>query len=42
MLARKFDAYIIPIAIFNQEDYKYKIKVYEPISPIKTDNEKRI
>ncbi len=40
MLARKFDAYIIPIAIFNQEDYKYKIKVYEPISPIKTDNEK--
>ncbi len=39
-LARKFDAYIIPIAIFNQEDYKYKIKVYEPIIPIKTDNEK--
>ena len=24
-LARKFDAYIVPLAIFNQEDYKYKI-----------------
>ena len=40
MLARKFDAYIIPIAIFNQDNYKYKIKVYEPITPIKTDDEK--
>jgi Kdo2-lipid IVA lauroyltransferase/acyltransferase len=40
MLARKFDAYIVPIAIFNQDDYKYKIKVYEPITPLKTDNEK--
>jgi KDO2-lipid IV(A) lauroyltransferase len=40
MLARKFDAYIIPIAIFNQDDYKYKIKVYEPIIPIKTEDEK--
>lgn len=39
-LARKFDAYIIPIAIFNEENYNYKIKVYEPIIPIKTDNEK--
>ena len=39
-LARKFDAYIIPIAIFNEENYTYKIKVYEPIIPIKTDNEK--
>ena len=39
-LARKFDAFIIPIAIFNEENYNYKIKVYEPIIPIKTDNEK--
>ncbi|MFA9239124.1 MAG: hypothetical protein ACEQSQ_04420 [Candidatus Paceibacteria bacterium] len=39
-LARKFDAFIIPIAIFNEENYTYKIKVYEPIIPIKTDNEK--
>lgn len=40
ILARKFDAYIVPLAIFNQDDYKYKIKIYEPIVPIKTDNEK--
>jgi Kdo2-lipid IVA lauroyltransferase/acyltransferase len=40
LLARKFDAYIVPIAIFNQDNYKYKIKVYQPIIPIKTDNEK--
>lgn len=39
-LARKFDAYIIPIAIFNQDNYNYKIKVYEPIIPVKTENEK--
>ena len=39
LLARKFGAYIVPIAVFNQDDYKYKIKVYEPIIPIKTDNE---
>jgi len=39
ILARKFNAVIIPIAIFNQENYKYKIKVYEPILPIKTQNE---
>ena len=39
-LARKFDAYLIPIAIFNQDNYNYKIKVYEPIVPIKTENEK--
>lgn len=39
-LARKFDAYIIPLAIFNQENYTYKIKIYEPIIPIKTENEK--
>jgi len=38
-LARKFDAYIVPVAIFNKDDYKYKIKVYEPIIPIKTNNE---
>ncbi|MBP7741955.1 MAG: hypothetical protein KA073_01115 [Aliarcobacter sp.] len=41
MLARKFDAYIVPVAIFNEDDYKYKIKIYEPIIPIKTDNEKQ-
>ena len=39
-LARKFDAYIVPLAIFNQENYKYKIKIYDPIIPIKTQNEK--
>ncbi|QKF78387.1 hypothetical protein [Arcobacter defluvii] len=39
-LARKFDAYIVPLAIFNQENYTYKIKIYEPIIPIKTENEK--
>lgn len=39
-LARKFDAYIVPLAIFNQEKYTYKIKIYEPIIPIKTENEK--
>lgn len=39
-LARKFDAVIVPLAIFNKDDYKYKIKIYEPIIPVKTDNEK--
>jgi len=39
-LARKFDAYIVPLAIFNQDDYTYKIKIYEPIIPLKTQNEK--
>ncbi len=39
-LARKFDAYIVPVAIFNQDNYKYKIKIYDAISPIKTENEK--
>jgi KDO2-lipid IV(A) lauroyltransferase len=39
-LARKFDAYIVPLAIFNEDNYNYKIKIYEPIIPIKTDNEK--
>ena len=39
LLARKFDAFIVPLAIFNQDDYTYKIKIYEPIIPIKTSNE---
>jgi len=39
ILARKFEATIIPIAIFNQDDYKYKIKIYDPILPIRTNNE---
>lgn len=39
LLARKFDAFIVPLAIFNQDDYKYIIKIYEPIIPIKTSNE---
>ena len=39
ILARKFNAVIIPLAIFNKDDYKYKIKVYNPILPIKTENE---
>jgi KDO2-lipid IV(A) lauroyltransferase len=39
-LARKFDAYIIPLAIFNKADYKYHIKIYQPIKPVKTENEK--
>ena len=38
-LARKFKVKIVPIAIFNQEDYKYKIKVYNPIEPINTEDE---
>lgn len=38
-LARKFKVKIVPIAIFNKEDYKYKIKVYDPIDPIVTENE---
>lgn len=39
-LSRKFDAYILPVAVFNGENDKYKIKIYEPISPIKTEDEK--
>ena len=39
-LARKFDAVIVPLAIFNKDEYKYKIKIYDPIIPVKTDNEK--
>lgn len=40
ILARKFDAYIIPAAAINLGNKKYKIKFYEAISPIKTENEK--
>jgi KDO2-lipid IV(A) lauroyltransferase len=39
-LARKFDAHIVPVAIFNLGEDKYKIKFYEQIEPIKTNNEK--
>ena len=39
ILARKFNAVLVPVAIFNKDDYKYNIKVYEPISAIKTDDE---
>ncbi|WP_419765228.1 MAG: lipid A biosynthesis lauroyl acyltransferase [Arcobacter sp.] len=39
ILARKFNAYILPVAIFNEDKDKYKIKIYEPIKPIKTENE---
>ena len=39
LLARKFDAVIVPIAIFNQDDYKYKLKIYDPIYSVKTENE---
>jgi len=39
LLARKFNAVIVPIAMFNKGNYKYKMKVYEPILPIKTQNE---
>jgi len=38
ILARKFDAYIVPLAIFNLDNYKYKIKIYDTIAPINTDN----
>ncbi|XPV69590.1 MAG: hypothetical protein ACNI25_03230 [Halarcobacter sp.] len=38
VFARKFDAYILPVAIFNQDDYKYKIKFYDYINPINSDN----
>ena len=40
MLARKFDAYILPVAVYNQKNETYKIKIFEPIKPIKTENEK--
>jgi len=38
ILSRKFNAYIVPLGIFNQKNYKYKIKIYESIKPIKTNN----
>lgn len=38
-LSRRFGAYILPVAVFNQGKDKYKIKIYEPIDPIKTKNE---
>ena len=38
-LARKFKVKIVPIAIFNEDDYNYKIKVYDPIVPVITQNE---
>ena len=38
-LSRKFEAYVVPVAIFNEDNYKYKIKVYDAIKPIKTENE---
>jgi KDO2-lipid IV(A) lauroyltransferase len=39
ILARKFNAVIVPIAMFNLDDYNYKLKIYDPILPIKTENE---
>ncbi|KAB7887757.1 LpxL/LpxP family acyltransferase [Poseidonibacter ostreae] len=39
LLSRKFNAVIVPIGMFNQDDYKYKMKIYPPIYPIKTENE---
>lgn len=40
LLQRKFQAFVVPFAIFNKDDYKYKIKIYDPIKPIKTDDDK--
>ncbi len=40
VLQRKFQAYVVPFAIFNKDNYKYKIKIYEPIKPIKTEDDK--
>jgi KDO2-lipid IV(A) lauroyltransferase len=40
LLQRKFQAFVVPFAIFNKDDYKYKIKIYNPIKPIKTDYDK--
>jgi len=39
VLARKFNATLVPVAIFNKDDYKYKIKIYDPISFDKTEDE---
>ena len=41
LLARKFNAYVVPVAIFNEENYNYRIKIYNPIEPIKTDDEEK-
>lgn len=41
LLARKFNAYVVPVAIFNEENYNYTIKIYNPIEPIKTDDEEK-
>ncbi|MGM0518984.1 MAG: lysophospholipid acyltransferase family protein [Campylobacterota bacterium] len=41
LLSRKFGAKVVPVAIFNKENYKYKIKIYEPIKPIKTSDEQK-
>ncbi|MEA1915497.1 MAG: lipid A biosynthesis acyltransferase, partial [Campylobacterota bacterium] len=38
--ARKFDAVVIPVAIFNQETDKYKVKFYKPLEAIKTNDSK--
>ncbi|MGA1933155.1 lipid A biosynthesis lauroyl acyltransferase [Arcobacter sp. YIC-464] len=39
LLSRKFNAYVVPVAIFNEDNYNYTIKIYDSIAPIKTDNE---
>ena len=39
LLSRKFNAKVVPVAIFNKENYKYKVKIYKPIVPIKTNDE---
>jgi KDO2-lipid IV(A) lauroyltransferase len=39
-LARKFNAIVIPVAIFNQDDDKYKVKFYNELEPIITDDTK--
>lgn len=41
VLSRKFEAYIVPVAIFNKDNYKYKIKIYDFIEPIRTENEEK-
>ena len=38
ILARKLDAYIIPLAIYNKDNFRYNIKIYDAIAPVKTDN----
>jgi len=39
-LARKFDAVVIPVAIFNKDIDKYRVKFYEPVEHIVTDDSK--